>query len=113
MSKIKKIKIIELGFTTVLNEDGEFRCPHEDIEYYDPCCSGYDSEGMPDCDCGGSPSVYCNDCNNIDLTDDEAIRLISSYRNNSEDDYSHGTGNLAIDYLDKMMSENFKEYENE
>ena len=64
----------------VMNEDGEFRCLHENVEVEPPCCSGRD------CGCYGMYSVYCPDCDNEDLTEVEAQAIIDSYNEPPEDD---------------------------
>ena len=54
-----------------MNEDGEFKCAHENLEIEEPCCTG-GATGYIECACGGQTSVYCPDCNNEDLSDNEA-----------------------------------------
>lgn len=54
----------------VMNEDGEFRCPHESVEVeYDRGGDGYTEPGP-------SWSVYCPDCQNEDMTDSEVDMYI-------------------------------------
>lgn len=67
-----KITVTNLDYTTILNEDNEFRCPHENVEVESPCCSGYD------CGCEGKYNVYCEDCRNEDLRDNEAELITES-----------------------------------
>lgn len=59
-------------------DDYYFTCDHNNAEVEPPCCSGF-SNGLLDCGCGGSYSVYCWDCNNEDLTDEEAEKLIEDH----------------------------------
>lgn len=66
------------GYLTVMDEDGEFHCPHEGAEVEPPCCSGY-SQGLPSCGCGGMYGVYCYDCHNDDLTDNDIERILEGY----------------------------------
>jgi len=68
-----------------LNEDGEFRCPHYNVEIEPPCCSGRDIYGNTSCGCYGSYSVYCPDCSNEDLTESEVEALLDT--DYSEPDY--------------------------
>lgn len=56
--------------TYVMNEDGEFRCEHPDVEVE------YDIGGDGITEPGPSWSVFCPDCHNDDLTDDEADTFI-------------------------------------
>lgn len=53
--------------TMVMNEDGEFVCPHEEAYIEKACCSGIDSEGNPSCGCHGQDGVICPaiDCTGI------------------------------------------------
>lgn len=46
--------------------DNTFYCEHENIEVEKPCCNGNN------CDCYGLDSVYCEDCDNADLTEEQA-----------------------------------------
>lgn len=61
-----KIVVKQYGFATEMNEDGEFRCPHYNVEVEPPCCFG---GAIIECGCRGMYSVYCPDCDNEDLTD--------------------------------------------
>jgi hypothetical protein len=79
-----KITVTEDKYTkypVYLNEDGEFRCPHENAEVE------YDSGGDGITEPGPSWSVYCTDCHNDDLTDYEADNLIEAHISNQEDSY--------------------------
>jgi len=49
----------------VMDEDGNFRCTHLNLEITEPCCDG------TDCGCRGEYSFYCNDCQNKHLTEHE------------------------------------------
>lgn len=65
--------------TTYKLQDGEFKCQHDNIEIEPPCCTTADSDtGYISCACGGMASVYCPDCDNEDLTDDEIEFQIDS-----------------------------------
>ena len=65
-----KVVVIDTGYSVELNEDGEFKCPHENTVVNPPCCNGRD------CDCRGTYYVYCEDCNNEDLEDYEADLIL-------------------------------------
>lgn len=79
-----KVKEIEVSSFSLIEGDTGFKCDHELAEVEPPCCSGY-SNGLPDCGCGGSYSVYCYDCNNDDLEDFEVEALIDAYLGNLAD----------------------------
>lgn len=65
----------------VMNEDGEFRCPHDSAEVE------YDRGGDGITEPGPSWSVYCYDCHNEDMTDSEADILIDIASEPPEPDY--------------------------
>jgi hypothetical protein len=64
--------------TVELTEDGEYKCLHTEVEITPPCCSGRDSEGNPSCGCGGGYSVYCYECQNEHMTDNDVENLIGN-----------------------------------
>ena len=66
-----KIKIIETSSYS-LTEDGEFTCDHEYAEVTPPCCSG------ADCGCYGLYSVYCDDCDYMNMPEFEVEALIEA-----------------------------------
>lgn len=80
-----EVKEDKYSFTSYLNEDGEFKCPHENIEIEAPCCSGRDSYGNIDCGCYGSYSVYCPDCHNEDLDQHEVDNIVEAHLDNEPD----------------------------
>lgn len=82
-----EVKTDRWAYPVYLNEDGEFRCPHEDVDIEPPCCSGRDSEGLPSCGCYGSYSVYCNDCHNDDMTQEDCDRIVESHVSDEPDYY--------------------------
>lgn len=64
------------GEQKVRDEDGNLRCTHQgenDLEYTPPCCNG------SDCDCRGLWSIFCNGCDNEDLSDHEAETLLNDH----------------------------------
>lgn len=65
-----------------MNEDGEFRCPHDSVEVE------YDRGGDGRTEPGPSWSVYCNDCHNDDMTDSEVDAFIDSATEVPEPDFS-------------------------
>ena len=54
--------------------NGEFRCPHLNVEVIPPCCSPY--QRIIECGCQGVYSVYCPDCHNEDMRDYEYSDII-------------------------------------
>lgn len=74
-----KITVKEQGYATVMNEDGEFKCPHENIVIEKPCCSSTGSSGYIECGCRGLSTVYCEDCDSEDLTDWESSEIMENY----------------------------------
>lgn len=69
----------------IITEDGAFKCTHPNAEVEPPCCSGRDSEGNTSCGCYGQYSVYCNDCSNDDMTDQDVDDLLTQ----GEPDYEY------------------------
>lgn len=63
----------------VMNEDGEFVCPHEDAYIEKACCPG----GTRDCGCQGLDTVECPaiDCTGIQDHEVDALfeRIIGGY----------------------------------
>ena len=68
-----QIKVTNQDYKTVMNEDGIFRCQHEDISIEKPCCNGNN------CDCYGKYTVYCNDCDDRDLEEWQAQDILDKY----------------------------------
>lgn len=60
-----------------MDEDGYFRCIHDKVEVSSPCCSR--TNGYIDCSCYGQYSVYCWDCGNQDLLDNEFNMFLETY----------------------------------
>ena len=77
--KTIEVKVDRYAYPVYLNEDGEFRCPHENVEIEAPCCSGRDKYGNVDCGCYGSYSVYCPDCHNDDMERHEVDSIVESH----------------------------------
>lgn len=74
-----KVLVKQEGFAAVMDEDGEFRCPHDDVDVeYDPGGPGY-------LDPPGGYSVHCNDCDDEDLHQNDVDNIIDSYESNMED----------------------------
>lgn len=69
----------------IITEDGEFKCTHPNAEVEPPCCSGTDSEGNVSCGCYGQYSVYCYDCNNDDMTDQDVENILDQGEPDYED----------------------------
>lgn len=55
----------------VLDEDGDFRCPHDDVEIT------YEQGGDGITEPLGGWYVYCNDCDNEDMTDSQIENYLS------------------------------------
>lgn len=72
--------------TYELNEDGEFRCLHERAEVEPPCCSTRGSSGYIECGCGGMYSVYCPDCDYMNMPDNEVEALIEAFIGDPSDE---------------------------
>lgn len=74
-----KVKIDIYSYPLHLTEDNEWRCWHvidsSEVEVEPPCCTGFE-QGVPSCGCGGCYSVYCYDCHNDDMTEDDVINII-------------------------------------
>lgn len=69
-----KIKVIENQARAIFDfELGEFRCAHNGAVVEKPCCTG---SGNIECACQGLPEVHCYDCENKDLTDEEALLIL-------------------------------------
>ena len=67
--------------TYILNEDGEFRCPHDEVTVEPPCCNG------TDCGCHGMHSVYCDDCDNEDMMEHEIDQILEDHTYSFEPAY--------------------------
>lgn len=65
------ITVREQGSSASLTEDNEFKCNHDNPEITPPCCI----IGR-DCGCQGRYSVYCYDCNNDDMTDQDVDNIL-------------------------------------
>jgi hypothetical protein len=51
-------------------KDDRFVCAHVNVDVEPPCCNGNN------CDCRGLDSVYCEDCKNEDLTEDQVQEIL-------------------------------------
>ena len=52
------------------------KCEHENVVIEEPCCKTVGSSGYIECDCGGETTVYCYDCRNEQLTDDDVEEIL-------------------------------------
>lgn len=68
-----RIPVVDRSYTTVMDENGEFHCPHEYVEIE------YDAGGDGRTEPGSCYSVYCPDCGNDDLTDKQVRQLIENH----------------------------------
>ncbi len=73
-------------FYGIITEDGELKCTHPDAEIERACCSGTDSEGNISCGCHGQDSVYCSDCNNDDMTDQDVENILTPEEQDYDED---------------------------
>lgn len=64
------VKYIDTGQAS-MNEDGEFRCDHINLDIEEPCCSIAGKSGHIECGCQGERSYFCHDCQNSELTDED------------------------------------------
>lgn len=72
-----KIKVhYEDVSTYELNEDNIFQCLHERAEVEPPCCSWC---SQLDCGCYGQYSVWCPDCDYMEMSDNEVEALVESF----------------------------------
>ena len=81
---MKNITVRHEGYYTVMDEDGDFHCPHDNVEIEPPCCSG---GAYIACGCQGMYNVYCPDCHNDDLTDNDIEAILDNYNERDEEDY--------------------------
>ncbi len=70
-------------YAVYLDEDGEFHCPHDNIDVE------YDRGGDGRTEPGPSWSVYCNDCHNDDMADSQVDGLVDAYISAHEPDPDH------------------------
>lgn len=83
---MRKIVVRHEGYPVRLIDD-EWRCTHENVEVQAPCCSSRGSSGYIECGCQGQYNVYCEDCQNDDMRDDDVERIITNYLRNEMRDY--------------------------
>lgn len=79
---------IQVKYRTVENYpvhlvDGEWRCWHvidpSEVDVVPPCCSGFSR--IIECGCGGLYSVYCPDCQNDDMREEDIENIIEGRYN--------------------------------
>lgn len=77
------VKVDRYSYPVLMDEDGNFRCPHEDVDIE------YDRGGDGWTEPGPSWSVYCNDCHNDDMSQDEVDSIVENHQEaqNEYDDY--------------------------
>ena len=62
-----------------MNEDKKCPHPEEQVEITPPCCKFPTGEyGRWDCGCYGQYSVYCNACDNRDMTDSDIESILEA-----------------------------------
>ncbi len=72
------VRIVETSSYS-LTEDGYFKCDHEFAEVTPPCCSTRGPSGYIECGCGGMYSVYCPDCDYMNMADFEVEELVENF----------------------------------
>lgn len=72
----------------VMNEDGEFVCPHLEAYIEKACCSGTDSEGNVSCGCHGQDGVICPAIDCTGIQDHEVDTLFDRLIGDREEDLS-------------------------
>lgn len=72
-----QVKYIETSSYSLKEGETALSCDHELAEVSPPCCSGFDA-GLPSCGCGGMYSVYCGDCDYMNMPDHEVDALIEA-----------------------------------
>lgn len=70
----------------VMNEDGEFVCPHTEAYIEKACCSGIDSEGNVSCGCHGQDGVLCPAIDCTGIQDHEVDELFDRLIGDREED---------------------------
>jgi len=73
------IETSKKSYLVKMTKDGEFKCAHEDVDVEEPCCSTKDKDGLIQCGCEGSYTVYCNNCRNEDMTQSESDTIVENY----------------------------------
>lgn len=68
-----KIKVRYFGYLTIMDEDGNFGCPHEELEF------SYDEGGDGITEPGASWGVFCWECQNDDMSQNDVDRLIENH----------------------------------
>lgn len=81
MARMRRIEVKYIDTPEyILNEDGEFKCQHENAEVE------YDRGGDGITEPGPSYSVYCPDCQNDDMEQYEVDNIIDAYLSDREED---------------------------
>lgn len=87
MSQVVGISIKDLTPTPmIMDEDGEFRCPHTEAYIEKACCSGIDSEGNVSCGCHGQDGVLCPAIDCTGIQDHEVDELFDRLIGDREED---------------------------
>lgn len=76
---MKKIPVRSLGYLVVMDEDGEWHCPHENVEFE------YDAGGDGWTEPGASWGVHCFDCEDDDMRQSDVDRLIDNHLSDLHD----------------------------
>lgn len=81
------VKFVETSSYSLKDGDTFLTCDHEFAEITPPCCSTRGSSGYIECGCGGMYSVYCPDCDYMNMPDNEVDELIEAFVGEPPEDY--------------------------
>lgn len=73
------VKYINSSSYSIKEGSYELTCDHEFAEVEAPCCSTRGSSGYIECGCGGNYSVFCPDCDYMNMPDNEVEALIEAF----------------------------------
>lgn len=59
------------------------KCPHDNVQIIQACCTTVGESGNIECGCAGLDRIYCEDCDNQDMTEEEALFAPVFNRSNS------------------------------
>lgn len=68
-----QILVRDAPTTYRMDGNGVFRCGHDKAVVEPPCCTG------ELCACKGVYQVYCPDCRNADVTEEDVEEILGSY----------------------------------
>lgn len=87
------INVKHEGYALYLTDDIEWRCWHvidaSNVEVEPPCCSAFIR--IIECGCGGMYSVYCPDCQNDDMSENDITNILEGIYDNDQRRIARGT----------------------